>query len=110
MPVTASPLTIEIVSMSQAITLASVFTSGAGMSRSGPSIEAMPSAYRRVSRSSSVTDSVLGSTWTPPFAPPNGTSTTAHLSVMSAARAMISCADTDWWKRIPPLPGPRDVS
>ena len=39
-PVTASPRNIEIVSITQAITRASVFTSGAGTSRSGPSIKA----------------------------------------------------------------------
>ena len=95
MPVSASPLTIERVSINHAMTFASVLTSGAGTSRSGPIIEAMPIAYLRVRRSSSLVESVIGSTWTPPFAPPKGTSTTAHLSVMSAASAMTSCAVTD---------------
>ena len=95
--------------MIQDMIRASVFTSGAGTSRSAPSSDAMSKAYRRVSRSSSPSDSEAGSTTTPPFAPPNGMSTTAHLIVMSAASAITSRTSTAGWNRIPPLPGPRAV-
>jgi hypothetical protein len=44
---------------------------------------------------------------TPPFAPPKGTFTIAHLKVMSAARAMTSSRDTSTLKRMPPLVGSR---
>ena len=41
----------------------------------------------------------------PPLAPPNGTSTIAHLNVMSAARASTSSSFTSGEKRMPPLTG-----
>src|SRR3546814_2477080 len=50
-----------------------------------------------------------GSQRTPPFAPPKGMPNTAVLRVICAARAVTSSASTSWWKRIPPLPGPRTV-
>ena len=39
----------------------------------------------------------------PPLAPPKGTSTTAHLNVISAARAIVSSASTFGAIRIPPF-------
>ena len=62
---------------------------------------------RRVSRSSSASDSVFGSTRTPPLAPPNGTLTAAVLIDIHAASAITSGSVTCGWKRTPPLPGPR---
>ena len=57
LPVTTSgserPWSMSSVSSSQAMTRSSVLTSGAGMSRSGPSSGAISNVYRRVSRSSS---------------------------------------------------------
>ncbi len=91
------------------MTRSSVFTSGAGMSRSGPSMGAIWNVYRRVSRSSSPTDNWRGSQRTPPLPPPNGMLTTAVLSVMSAASAATSAALRSGWNLIPPLAGPRAV-
>ena len=56
--------------MIQAIVCAFVFTSGAGMSRSGPMSGLISVAKRRVSPSSSRWESFLGSTITPPLPPP----------------------------------------
>ena len=44
---------------------------------------------------------------TPPLAPPKGTFTTAHLKVMSAARAITSSCAASGLKRMPPLVGVR---
>ncbi len=79
------------------MTCASVFTSGAGMSRYGPRSVAIMSVNRRVIRSSSGLDSIDGSTSTPPLAPPKGMSTNAVFQVMSDARARISLRSTDGW-------------
>lgn len=43
--------------------------------------------------------------YTPPLAPPNGTSTTAHLYVISAESALTSSSQTSKENRIPPLVG-----
>ncbi len=64
---------------------------------------------RRVIRRFSPTEIALGSQMTPPLAPPNGTSITAHFQVIQVASAFTSDADTEGWNRIPPLPGPRTV-
>jgi hypothetical protein len=56
--------------MIQAMICGLVPTSGAGTSMLGFISGLMSVAKRRVSRSSSVRDSVAGSTITPPFAPP----------------------------------------
>ncbi len=69
-PGTAKPLAIEIVSMIQAIVWPSVYTSGAGMSFSGPMMIEISDAYRRVICSSSSFDISFGLQITPPFAPP----------------------------------------
>ena len=71
-PSTEWPLFIEYVSKIHAITRASVPTSGAGMSFSGPISLMISLVKRRVMRSSSRGASAFGSTITPPFAPPNG--------------------------------------
>ncbi len=64
---------------------------------------------RRVSRSFSSIESFLGSTVTPPLAPPNGMLTTAHFQVIHMASALTSSRVTPGWKRIPPLDGPRAI-
>ena len=64
--------------------------SGAGMSRSGPMIGAISAVKRRVRFSSSPRESSVGSTITPPFAPPNGMLTTAHFHVIHIASAFTS--------------------
>ena len=46
--------------------------------------------YLLVSLSSSPSDSFVGSTLTPPLAPPNGKSTNEHLKVIHCANATIS--------------------
>ena len=50
------------------------------MSFSGPMMIEISEAKRRVSRSNSAWDISLGLHATPPLAPPNGRSTTAHFS------------------------------
>ena len=108
-PGTEWPLCIEIVSMNQAMTWALVPTSGAGMSRSGPTIGSSSVAKRRVTASSSLALIARGSQVTPPFAPPNGTSTSAHFQVIHIARARTSSRSAWGWKRSPPLAGPRET-
>jgi hypothetical protein len=95
------------VSIIQAMVCSSVPTSGAGMSRSGPMIGMISDAYRRVTRSSSLRDSDLGSTATPPLAPPYGTPMSAHFQVIHMASARTSSRSVAGWKRTPPLAGPR---
>ncbi len=51
--------------------------------------------------------SFLGSTTTPPLAPPKGMPTAAHFQVIHMASALTSLRVTPWWYRIPPLAGPR---
>ena len=51
--------------------------------------------------SSSLSEYFLGSIFTPAFAPPNGTSTHAHLYVMRDASAITSSTLTSSLKRIP---------
>ena len=62
---------------------------------------------RRVTRSTNAVSRRNGSMQTPPFAPPKGTSTSAHLNVISAARPMTSFCVTIVLNRIPPLVGRR---
>jgi hypothetical protein len=85
------------VSISQPIIRSSVFTSGAGMSFSGPIMVMISMAKRRVSLSNSLTDMLLGSQQTPPLAPPKGMFTTAHFHVIHMASATISCKSTAGW-------------
>ncbi len=51
----------------------------------------------------------MGSTTTPPLAPPYGIPTMAHFHVIHMASALTSLMLTSGWYRIPPLEGPRDV-
>jgi hypothetical protein len=106
-PGTEKPRCIDTVSMIQAIVWALVPTSGAGMSESGPMMPSSSVAKRRVSASSSVELIEPGSHVTPPFAPPNGTSTSAHFQVIHIASARTSSMSVLGWKRNPPLAGPR---
>ena len=108
-PSDADCLCMAYVSMIHAMTRSLVLTSGAGMSDSGPSTLINAAVYLRVTRSSSVSESLVGSHTTPPFAPPNGIFTTAHFHVIHAAKALTSSIVTLESNRIPPFPGPRDV-
>ena len=83
--------------MNQAMTWAFVFTSGAGMSRSGPMRTSISVKKRRVSASSSFWLSFFGSTMTPPLPPPYGIPTTAHFQVIHIASALTSSSETSWW-------------
>ena len=96
-PSTEWPLFIEYVSKIQAITLASVPTSGAGMSFSGPISLMISLVKRRVRRSSSPRESFFGSTTTPPLAPPKGSPISAHFQVIHMARALTSSRVTSGW-------------
>src|SRR5512142_3186115 len=60
-------------------------TSGAGMSRSGPTRTEISVKKRRDRPSSSLVDSFFGSTMTPPLPPPYGMPTTAHFLVIADA-------------------------
>ncbi len=84
-----------------------VYTSGAGMSFSGPMMIEISLVKRRVRFSSSCMDMFFGSQMTPPLAPPKGMLTSAHFQVIHIASALTSSSVTSGWKRIPPLPGPR---
>ena len=79
------------------ITWGLVFTSGAGMSFSGPMMIEISEVYRRVSRSISARDIRCGSHTTPPFAPPYGSPTTAHFQVIHIASALTSSSVTSGW-------------
>ncbi|OLB11703.1 MAG: hypothetical protein AUH07_09225 [Gemmatimonadetes bacterium 13_2_20CM_70_9] len=79
------------------MTWALVLTSGAGMSRYGPSTIEMRWVKRRVRRSSSSFESFFGSTVTPPFAPPNGMSMSAVFHVMMAASPSTSSWSASGW-------------
>src|SRR5207245_9894411 len=105
-PGCANPLFIEIVSMIQAIVWLSVYTSGAGMSFSGPMIIEISDAYRRVMRSSSSFDISFRLQVTPPFAPPYAMPMTAHFQVIQHERAQTSSRETFQWYRMTPLKGP----
>ncbi len=96
-PSTEWPLFIEYVSKIQAITRASVPTSGAGMSFSGPISLMISLVNRRVMRSSSRRESAFGSTITPPFAPPNGMFASAHFHVIHIESALTSSSVTSGW-------------
>ena len=83
--------------MNQAMIWGVVLTSGAGMSRSGPTSTEISVKKRRLSASSSFIESFLGSTTTPPLPPPYGMPTTAHFQVIHIARALTSSIETSWW-------------
>ena len=71
--------------MIQAMVWALVFTSRAGMSRSGPMMGLSSVVKRQVSPSTSFSRAASGSTMTPPLPPPYGMSTTAHFQVIHIA-------------------------
>ena len=83
--------------MIHAIVCESVYTSGAGISWSGPISGRISLANRRVIRSNSLLDMRFGSQMMPPFAPPNGTFTTAVFHVIHAASAFTSSSVTLGW-------------
>mmetsp|Transcript_28219 Transcript_28219/g.71950 ORF Transcript_28219/g.71950 Transcript_28219/m.71950 type:complete len:224 (+) Transcript_28219:1236-1907(+) len=85
----------------------SVPMSGAGTHTTGPRMCCSADTILRVSFSCSRTLSRRGSTATPPFAPPKGTSMIAVFHVLSAARLRMPSSVTSWWKMTPPLKGPR---
>ncbi len=80
-----------------------MLTSGAGMSRVGPRTFSTLSMNERVIAWSSDRSSRSAGQLMPPFAPPNGTPTTAVFQVMSEASARTSSMSTSGWKRTPPL-------
>ena len=82
-----SPRSFEYSSIIQPIICGVVPTSGAGTSCAGPMFFHIWSTQPRHSRSFSVTDSVEGSTTTPPLPPPSGMSATAHFHVIHVASA-----------------------
>ena len=94
-------------SIIQAIVWAFVPTSGAGMSRCGPStFTILPMKERAIfSRSSGRQTST--EQLTPPLAPPNGIPAIAVFHVMRDASARTSSRSTSGWNRTPPLYGPR---
>ncbi len=83
--------------MIQDIVWALVPMSGAGMSKLTPMYLRRLFVNLRVTRSCSSSESPCGSTLTPPFAPPNGTSATAHLNVIQVARpahsSWVTCGE-----------------
>src|SRR5512137_2728728 len=95
------------VSMIQAISFPPVFTSGAGMSFSGPMMIEISDAYLRVILSTSPRDIFFGSQMMPPFAPPYGMSTVAVFQVIQDESALTSSMSTCGWYLMPPLYGPR---
>ena len=86
------PLSLLYTSMICTISVPVVYTSGAGMSFSGPMISAISNANRLVilSFSPALRFSFFGLTYTPPLPPPSGTSTTAHFHVIQDDSAMTS--------------------
>ena len=86
------PFSFPNVSIIWVISCPVVYTSGAGISFSGPMISDIPYANLRVSRSISpaLSFSFFGFTKIPPLPPPSGTSTTAHFQVIHEDNAMTS--------------------
>ncbi len=87
---TEYPLCIEYVSIIQAMVWELVPMSGAGMSLSGPIRIDSSEVKRRVRFSSSAWLNFLGSTITPPLAPPKGRLKIAHFHVIHMASAFTS--------------------
>ena len=85
------------------MTWAFVPTSGAGMSRVGPSTFSTFDRNEREIDCSSAWFTNCGSTLIPPLAPPKGMPAMAVFQVISSARARTSSRSTSGWKRIPPL-------
>ena len=100
MPVTIAgvwPCSLPYSSIIHAIVCAFVPTSGAGMSRVGPSTFSILSMNERVICCSSTSSHAEVSTLTPPFAPPNGMPATAVFQVISVASARTSSRSTSGW-------------
>ena len=97
------PCSFPYWSIIQAITWALVLTSGAGMSRVGPSSFEILSMNARATRCSSASVRSLVSQLTPPLAPPKGTPAIAVFQVIIEASARTSSMSTSGWKRTPPL-------
>ena len=76
--------------MTHPMTRASVFTSGAKMSRFGPMTPEMALVKLRVTASSSRGESAAGSRLMPPLAPPKGRSSRAHFQVINEESARTS--------------------
>ena len=91
------PWSLPYSSIIQAITWALVLTSGAGMSRVGPSTFSILSMNERVIRWSSSGSSWSAGQLTPPLAPPKGTPTIAVFHVISEASARTSSRSTSGW-------------
>ena len=81
-------------SIIHAIVCSFVAMSGAGMSVCGPITSTSSEVNRRVSRSSSGSDSARASQRMPPFAPPYGSRSSAHFHVIHVASAAHSPSDT----------------
>ena len=96
-PSATRPLFIEYVSKIHAMVSPFVFTSGAGMSTSGPISFTISLAKRRVIRSSSPFDIDFGSQAMPPLAPPKGMPVRAHFQVIHIASARTSSRVTSGW-------------
>ena len=97
------PWSLPYSSIIQAITWALVLTSGAGMSRVGPSTFSILSMKERLIACTSERSSSSAGQFTPPLAPPNGMPAIAVFQVISEASARTSSRSTSGWKRIPPL-------
>ena len=95
--------------MIHAIIWGFVLISGAGISISGPITLIISAVNLRVNLSSSLFESLLGSTHTPPFAPPKGRFSRLFFQVIHIARALTSSRKTPSEYRNPPFPGPRTV-
>mmetsp|Transcript_9945 Transcript_9945/g.34288 ORF Transcript_9945/g.34288 Transcript_9945/m.34288 type:complete len:267 (-) Transcript_9945:403-1203(-) len=98
-----NPMYLLYSSKNQAISLAPVFMSGAGMSVWGPTTPRKECTSFLVSLSFSISLRVEGSTVTPPLAPPKGMSITAVFHVISEAKDRTSSRSHSAWYRIPPL-------
>ena len=81
-------------SIIQAIVCSFVAMSGAGMSVCGPISRMSSDVKRRVSLSSSRSESACGSQRMPPFAPPYGSRRSAHFHVIQVASAAHSPSET----------------
>ena len=88
------PFSTENSSAIHAMIWGLVYTSGAGMSFSGPTIGSTARMYPRDNSSNSRGLNSFESTITPPLAPPRGIPTTAHLIVIHMANAFTSSMST----------------
>ena len=96
-------------STNQAIFVAFVLTSGAGMSRRGPIafLSFNSRLYSLIMDASFRSSRLLGFAIIPPFEPPYGIPAIAHFHVIQIASALTSANDTSGCSLNPPLAGPR---